>query len=52
MQSIYGVDNMMLVEFGVEPRLPRKRPRLTLEEKVAKLTAELEAAKAELEKKG
>lgn len=52
MQSIYGVDNMMLVEFGVEPRLPRKRPRLTPEEKVAKLTAELEVAKAALEVKG
>ena len=32
---------MVLVEFGVEPRLPRKRPRLTPEEKVARLDAEL-----------
>jgi hypothetical protein len=42
---------MVLVEFGVEPRLPRKRIRLTLEERVAKKTAELEEMKAELEKK-
>ena len=52
MQSIYGVENMVLVEFGVEPRLPRKRPRrLTPEEKVAKLEVELAAAKAALENK-
>lgn len=51
MQSIYGVENMVLVEFGVEPRLPRKRPRrLTPKERVVKLEAELEVAKAELEK--
>ena len=55
MQSIYGVDNLVLVEFGVEPRLPRKRARLTPLEKVAKLEAELEVAKAAAvaaEKKG
>jgi hypothetical protein len=52
MQSIYGVDNMVLVEFGVEPRLPRKRSRLTPEEKVARLEAELATAKAALETKG
>ena len=51
LQSVFGVDNMVLVEFGLEPRLPRKRTRLTLEEKVAKKEAELEAAKAALEKK-
>ena len=52
MQSIYGVENMVLVEFGVEPRLPRKRPRrLTPEEKVAKLEAELATAKAALQVK-
>ena len=51
MQSIYGVDNLVLVEFGVEPRLPRKRPRLKLEEKVARLEAELATAKAAREKK-
>lgn len=51
-QSTYGVDNMLLVEFGVNPRLTTKRRRLTPTEKVAKLTAELESAKAELEKKG
>jgi hypothetical protein len=52
MQSIYGVDNLVLVEFGVEPLLPRKRPRLTPEEKVAKLETELATAKAALEEKG
>jgi hypothetical protein len=52
MQSTYGVDNMLLVEFGVSPRLATKRRRLTPVEKVAKLTAKLEAAKVELEKKG
>ena len=51
MQSIYGVDNLVLVEFGVEPRLPRKRPRLTPEERVARLEEELATAKAALEKK-
>ena len=50
MQSTYGVDSMMLVEFGVNPRLATKRRRLTPLEKVAKLTADLEAAKVELEK--
>ena len=40
----------MLVEFGVNPRLATKRRRLTPLEKVAKLTAELEVAKVELEK--
>lgn len=52
LQSVFGVDNMMLVEFGLEPRLPRKRTHLTPEERVAKLAAELEAAKAVLDKKG
>lgn len=51
LQSAFGVDNMMLVEFGIEPRLPKRRPRLTPEERVVKLTEELEAAKAVLEKK-
>jgi hypothetical protein len=51
LQSVFGVESMMLVEFGLEPRLPQKRPRVPLEKKVAKLTAELEAAKAALEKK-
>lgn len=46
LQSAFGVDNMVLVEFGVEPRLPQKRTHLTPDEKVAKLEAELEAAKA------
>lgn len=45
LQSVFGVDNMVLVEFGVEPRLPKKRTHLTPEERVAKLEAELEAAK-------
>lgn len=43
---------MVLVELGVEPRLPGKRRRLTPEERVVELEAELEAAKAALEKKG
>jgi hypothetical protein len=51
LQGAFGVDNMMLVEFGVEPRLPGKRRRLTPEERVVKLAAELEVAKAALEKK-
>ncbi|HKH43343.1 MAG TPA: hypothetical protein VKM72_01620 [Thermoanaerobaculia bacterium] len=51
LQSVFGVDNMVLVEFGLEPRLPRKRTRLTAEEKVAKLEAELEVAKSALDKK-
>ena len=37
---------MALVAFGVKPRLPTKRRRLTPDEKVAKLEAQLEAAKA------
>jgi len=45
LQSVFGVDNMVLVEFGANPRLPKKRRRLTPEERVAKLEAELEAAK-------
>lgn len=45
LQSVFGVDNMVLVEFGVEPRLPQKRTRLTPDERVAKLEAELAAAK-------
>ena len=51
LQSVFGVDNMVLVEFGLEPRLPRKRTHLTPEEKVAKLEAELEVAKTALDKK-
>jgi hypothetical protein len=48
-QSVFGVDSMILVEFGVKPRLRKKRRTLTLEERVVKLGAELEAAKAALE---
>lgn len=51
LQSAFGVDNMVLVEFGVEPRLPQRRTHLTPEERVVKLTEDLEAAKAVLEKK-
>ena len=51
LQSVFGVDNMVLVEFGLEPRLPRKRTHLTPEEKVAKLEADLEVAKAAIDKK-
>lgn len=48
-QSAFGVDSMLVVEFGVKPRLPTKRRRLTPDERVAKLTAELEAAVAAAE---
>lgn len=51
LQSAFGVDNMVLVEFGVEPRLPQRRNRLTPEERVVKLTEELEALKAVIEKR-
>ena len=45
LQSTFGVDNMVLVEFGVEPRLPRKRTHLTPDERVTELEAKLKAAK-------
>jgi hypothetical protein len=45
LQSAFGVDNMVLVEFGVEPRLPQKRTHLTPDERVAELEAKLKAAK-------
>ena len=54
-QSVFGVDSMALLAFGVEPRLQKPRRRLTPDEKIVKLEAELEAlrtAKAEAEKKG
>ena len=47
-QSVYGVDNMVLVEFGIKPRLPTKRNRLTKQEKAEKeRLEELEKAAAE-----
>jgi len=46
LQNVFGVDSIVLVEFGANPRLPQKRRRLTPDERVAKLEAELEAAKA------
>jgi uncharacterized coiled-coil DUF342 family protein len=48
LQGLFGVESMVLVEFGIEPRLPKKRRRLTPEEKVEKLSEELETAKAAL----
>ena len=45
-QSVFGVDSMALVAFGVKPRLPTKRRRLTLDEKIVKREAEIEALKA------
>ncbi|HKH50105.1 MAG TPA: hypothetical protein VKM72_36095 [Thermoanaerobaculia bacterium] len=45
-QSVFGVDSMALVAFGVKPRLQKPRRRLTPTEKVAKLEAQLEVAKA------
>jgi hypothetical protein len=50
-QSVFGVDSMALVAFGVKPRLPKNRRRLSPVEKVAKLEAELAVAKAAAEKK-
>lgn len=47
-QSAYGVDNMLLVEFGINPRLPTKRKRLTKEQKAEKdRLAALEKAAAD-----
>lgn len=45
-QSVFGVDSMALVAFGVKPRLQKPRRRLTPDEKIVKLEAELEAVKA------
>lgn len=53
-QSVFGVDSMALLAFGVKPRLPRPRRRLTPDEKIVRLETELEAlkvAKAAAEKK-
>ena len=54
-QSVFGVDSMALLAFGVKPRLSKPRRRLTSDEKIVKLETELEAvkaAKAAAEKKG
>ena len=48
-QSVFGVDRMALLAFGVKPRLPKPRRRLTPVEKVAKLKAELAVAEAAVE---
>ncbi len=45
-QSVFGVDSMALLAFGVKPRLPKPHRRLTPDEKIVKLEAELEALKA------
>ena len=45
-QSVFGVDSMTLLAFGVKPRLQKPRRRLSPDDKVAKLEAELAAAKA------
>ena len=56
-QSVFGVDSMALLAFGVKPRLQKPRRRLTPDEKIVKLEAEIEllkavkAAKAAAEKK-
>ena len=55
MQSVFGVDSLALLAFGVKPRLPKPRRRLTPDEKIVKLEAELEVlktAKAAAEKEG
>ena len=36
LQSAYGVDSFVLLEFGVNPRLPTRRKRLTKEQKEEK----------------
>ena len=53
-QSAFGDGSMALLAFGVKPRLPKPRRRLTPDEKIVKLEAELKAlktAKAAAEKK-
>jgi hypothetical protein len=45
-QSVFGVDSMALLAFGVKPRLSKPRRRLTPDEKIVKLETELEAMKA------
>lgn len=45
-QSVFGVDSMALLAFGVKPRLSKPRRRLTPDEKIVKLETELEAVKA------
>jgi DNA repair ATPase RecN len=52
LQGIFGVESMVLIEFGIEPRLPQKRSRRTPEERAADLAAKLEAVRAEIAKKG
>jgi hypothetical protein len=48
MQSVFGVDNLMLIEFGIKPRLSKRRSRLTKEQKAEKeRLEELEKAVAE-----
>jgi hypothetical protein len=48
MQSVFGVDSMVLVEFGIQPRLPTKRKRLTNAQMAEKERLEkLEKAAAE-----
>jgi hypothetical protein len=51
LQSAFGVDNMVLVEFGIEPRLPQRRAHMSPEDKVALYEEKLKAAKEALEKK-
>ena len=45
-QSVFGVESMALLAFGVKPRLSKPRRRLTPDEKSVKLEAEIEAVKA------
>lgn len=48
LQGAYGVDSFVLLEFGIKPRLPTKRSRLTQEQKAEKERLEkLEKAAAE-----
>jgi len=48
LQSAYGVDSLELLGYGINPRLPAKRNRLTKEEREEKeRLEELEKAAAE-----
>jgi len=50
-QSIFGVDSMALLSFGVKPRLQKPRRRLTPDERIVKLETEPETWKAAAKKR-
>jgi hypothetical protein len=47
LQSAYGVDNLVLLEFGIKPRLPQKLNRLPKAEREAAKLAEAQRIIAE-----